>query len=61
MEPIDFIVIGVIALIIAGAVAYIVKAKKSGQKCIGCPHSKSCGKGGESCCCHSEKDGQEDK
>ncbi len=34
--------IAVIVLIVGGAVAYIVRAKKKGQKCIGCPHSKEC-------------------
>ena len=42
MELIDFIVIGIIVLIIGGASAYIIKAKKSGKKCIGCPDSGSC-------------------
>ncbi len=42
MELIDWIVIGVIACIVGGAVAYIVKAKKSGRKCIGCPDSANC-------------------
>ncbi len=32
----------VLVAILGGAVAYLVKAKKSGQKCIGCPHSKTC-------------------
>ena len=44
MELVDFIVIGIIALIIGGALAYIIKAKKSGKKCIGCPDSCSCHK-----------------
>ena len=50
MSGADIIVALVLAVIIGGAVFYIVKAKKSGQKCIGCPHSKTCGKGG-SCSC----------
>ena len=33
----DYIVIAVIVLIIGAASAYIIKAKKSGKKCIGCP------------------------
>ncbi len=32
----------VIAVILALAVAYVVRAKKKGVKCIGCPNSKSC-------------------
>ena len=38
----DFIIIIIIALIVGGACLYIFKAKKSGVKCIGCPHAKSC-------------------
>ena len=44
----DIIAIGSIVLIVGGAVAYIIKAKRSGQKCIGCPDSKTCSSGG--CC-----------
>ena len=42
----EIIAIVAIVLIIGGAVAYIIKAKKSGQKCIGCPDSKTCSAGG---------------
>ena len=42
----DIVAILLIALIVGGAVAYIIKAKKSGQKCIGCPDSKTCSSGG---------------
>lgn len=45
----DIIAIAVIVLIVGGAVAYIIKAKKSGQKCIGCPDSKTCGKNQSAC------------
>ena len=38
----EIIAIALIVLIIGGAVAYIVKAKKSGKKCIGCPYGSSC-------------------
>jgi len=53
MKPGEIIAIIAIVLIIGAAVAYIIKAKKSGQKCIGCPHSKTCSsaKGGCSCGC----------
>ena len=37
----------VLAAIIGGAVAYIVKAKKSGVKCIGCPAGGSCSGSGK--------------
>ena len=38
----DIIAIAAIAAIIGGALAYIVFAKKSGKKCIGCPDSSAC-------------------
>lgn len=39
---IDYIVIGILAVIIAAAAFYVYKAKKSGRKCIGCPDGCSC-------------------
>ena len=53
MKPIDFILIGVIALILGLVIFYIRKAKKSGKKCIGYPDSGSC----SGCCanCNSCK------
>lgn len=59
MEAIDMIVIAVIAAIVGCAVAYIVKSKKSGKKCIGCPYGSACGTKGKSCC--SASCGGEDK
>ncbi len=49
MELVDYIVIAAIVLVVGGAIAYIVKAKKSGKKCIGCPDSGSCGGGCAGC------------
>ncbi|MBM6685000.1 heavy-metal-associated domain-containing protein [Faecalicatena contorta] len=43
----DIIALIVIAAIVAAAVAYIVKAKRSGVKCIGCPAGGSCPSGGK--------------
>ncbi len=43
MGLVDFIVIGIIATIVVLALVYIVRAKKSGKKCIGCPDARSCG------------------
>ena len=45
---IDYIIIASIVAIVGGAAYYIYRAKKSGQKCIGCPHAKTCS-GGCSC------------
>lgn len=38
----DIIILAVTIIVLALATGYIIKAKKSGQKCIGCPHSKDC-------------------
>ena len=47
---VDILIILVLLAIVGGAGFYVYKAKKSGQKCIGCPHAKSC-----SGCCSSDK------
>ena len=57
------IIVVVLVAILGGAVAYIVRAKKRGVKCIGCSAGGSCGtkKGGTSCSgcssCSSGSDG----
>ena len=38
----DFIVLGIVAAIIVAAITYMVKAKKKGVKCIGCPAGGKC-------------------
>ena len=40
----NIIIISVFVLIVLGASFYIVKQKKKGRKCIGCPHSGECSK-----------------
>lgn len=47
----DYIALGLIVVIVASAVIYIIRQKKKGVKCIGCPHSSKCGK----CNCASTK------
>lgn len=58
----NFIVGLIIVVIIGAAIAYIVKEKKKGAKCIGCPMAGACAsknngfaEGGcsESCNCHN--------
>ena len=38
----DFIIAIVLLLIIGAALAYIIKEKKRGTRCIGCPAGGSC-------------------
>lgn len=47
----NIIVTLVLAAILGGAITYIVKAKKRGQKCIGCPYS-----GCKTCSCGKKED-----
>ena len=37
------ILIIILAVITIAIVLYLLKAKKQGQKCIGCPYAKECG------------------
>ena len=48
----DIIVIAVVAVIVGLALRYIIRAKKKGVKCIGCPQGGKCAQR-ESCtgCC----------
>ncbi|MBE6568506.1 MAG: FeoB-associated Cys-rich membrane protein [Ruminococcaceae bacterium] len=39
----NIIVIAILAAIVGGTVFYLIRAKKRGQKCIGCPYAKQCG------------------
>ena len=48
---IDYIILAIVALILGCAIWYIVKAKKSGKKCIGCPDGCCSKKDGDICAC----------
>ena len=47
----DIIIALILIIAVGGASFYIYKAKKNGQACIGCPHSKECGKNKCNCSC----------
>lgn len=62
----NFLVILVVAVIVGAAIAYIVREKKRGVKCIGCPATGSCPNSGKcmgncnsdsgiQCACHTEE------
>ena len=40
----------VLVLTVGGAILYLVRARKKGQKCIGCPYASACAK--KSAACH---------
>ncbi|MEE0927982.1 MAG: FeoB-associated Cys-rich membrane protein [Acutalibacteraceae bacterium] len=52
----NYIIIGIVVGAVGGAIRYILKAKKRGDKCIGCPHAKQCGttKKDKECSCNSK-------
>ena len=40
----DIIVISILVAVCAGIVFYLVREKRRGVKCIGCPYAKECAK-----------------
>lgn len=58
----DLIIVGVLLVLVGAAVAYIIKAKRNGAKCIGCPAGGNCPgryRGHEECGCGCGGDGEE--
>ena len=60
MNP-NIILIVVLVLILGGAALYIVRAKRRGQRCIGCPDASRCSGGCSGCnqpegCCQPKED-----
>lgn len=56
---VEIAVIGAIVLIIGGALFYIIRAKRSGKKCIGCPDASTCSGNCEHCKgCSCKRDGE---
>lgn len=47
----DGLIILVLLVIVGLAASYVIRAKKNGQKCIGCPYSKTCSGG---CACRKD-------
>ena len=48
----NYIVGGILLLIVGFGIFYLVRAKRRGDKCIGCPHAKACG---GKCCGTAQK------
>ena len=42
MNFVDCLVIGIVVLILGLTVYFVVKSKKKGRKCIGCPSATTC-------------------
>ena len=57
----DGIAIAAIVLIVGAAVFYIIRAKRRGQKCIGCPYAKGCSGKCGGACGHAKDDEHNEK
>ncbi len=40
---VDVIICIILAVLIGSSCMYLIKAKKRGETCVGCPHAKQCG------------------
>ena len=38
----NVIIIAILLFIVSGIVLYLIRAKKRGEKCVGCPYCKQC-------------------
>ena len=47
----DIIIAAILLIIVGAAITYIVKQKKKGVRCIGCPSAGTCHK--KSCVCQN--------
>jgi hypothetical protein len=50
----NIIVILILVSIATGIIWYLIRSKKRGEKCVGCPYSKNCQSG--SCACNKPKE-----
>ena len=46
----DYIALAIVAIIIIAVISYIIKRKKKGAKCIGCPYADCPSKRNGNCC-----------
>ena len=53
---VDLMIAAILLLVLGTAIVYIVKVKKKGATCIGCPNSGSCSSCGGKCGDNISKD-----
>ena len=49
---VNIFIAAIVMAILGGAAVYIIRSKKSGVRCIGCPSSKTCSGNCAGCSCH---------
>jgi len=57
----NVIIILILLAIVGGIILYLIKAKKSGAKCIGCPYAKQCGDKCSGHCSHAKNGSETEK
>ena len=55
------IIIIILAAIAGGIIWYLIRAKRRGEKCIGCPYARECGGNCNGGCGHTEADKDNDE
>ena len=61
MNAVDYIAIAAIVLTLSASVFYIVRAKRRGEKCVGCPYARECGGNCNGGCGHAKANKDNDK
>ena len=61
MNAVDYIAIAVVLLTLSASVFYIVRAKRRGEKCVGCPYARECGGKCDGAYGHAKADENNDK
>ena len=51
----NIIIIGIVALLLAAALFYVIRAKRKGVKCIGCADANKCSGNCDGCTCNTKK------
>ena len=61
MSIVDYIAIAAIILTVGAAAFYIIRAKRRGEKCVGCPYAKQCTGKCDGTCGHTGADENNDE
>ena len=51
----NYIIAAVLVVIAVGIIAYLVREKKKGKRCVGCPYASQCGGKCNSACNKADK------
>lgn len=51
----DIVLIVLLLAIASAIILYLIREKKRGVKCVGCPHAKQCAKMHQKCPCKQKK------